>query len=221
MLTDIVSLSNIAVAVFALAALYLTRVQLRSLGDQIEETNRLSISQAYSEISQTATEISNIFLDHPEWYPYFYKGEEVSQESKDQGLRNQLEHISEMFLDFLDSCLSCATLHHSPPWTGPSRRIISVTYLTAAPRCAPMSSTALTPFPIISWPRWASSLSATTSAARSVESWHAREFDEGDESHAAALRRLWGDEWRAHLAPEGYPWVRTWVMRRTGMASRQ
>jgi hypothetical protein len=79
MLTDIVSLSNIAVAIFALAALYLTRVQLRALGSQIEQANQASIAQSYSDIIQTTTEINNIFLDHPEWYPYFYKEKEVSQ----------------------------------------------------------------------------------------------------------------------------------------------
>src|ERR1700691_4390079 len=105
MLTDIVSLSNIAVAIFALAALYLTRVQLRALGSQIEQANQASIAQAYSDIIQTTTEINHVLLEHPEWYPYFYKGKPVSQAPEDEELRDQLEHISEMFLDFHDMLL--------------------------------------------------------------------------------------------------------------------
>ena len=214
MLSDIVSLSNIAVAVFALAALYFTRVQLRQLGDQIEQANQATISQAYSEISQTSTEINNIFLDHPEWYPYFYKGEEVSQEPGDQKLRNQLEHISEVFLDFLDMLLELrnvtpfSTIDWSL-WEDYFRFIFNSSpalrsYVLSSTNSIPDYQLATLGFIVV----------RDNVSGQVVGSWHAREFDEDDESHATAMQRLWGNEWRAHVAPEGYPWVRTWIMRR-------
>jgi hypothetical protein len=214
MLTDIVSLSNIAVAIFALAALYLTRVQLQALGGQIEQANQASIAQAYSDIIQTTTEINNIFLDHPEWYPYFYKGEEVKQDLGDQEFLNQLEHISEMFLDFLDMLLELRNVTPFSPmdwslWEDYFRYIFNS---SPALRSYVVNST--NPLPDYQLATLGFIVVRDHVSGQVVESWHAREFDEGDESHAAALRRLWGDEWRAHLAPAGYPWVRTWVMRR-------
>jgi hypothetical protein len=214
MLSDIVSLSNIAVAVFALAALYFTRVQLRQLGSQIEQANQATISQAYSEISQTSTEINNIFLDHPEWYPYFYKGEEVSQEPGDQKLRNQLEHISEVFLDFLDMLLELrnVTPFSTIDWSlwGDYFRFIFNSspalrsYVLSSTNSIPDYQLATLGFIVV----------RDDVSGQVVGSWHAREFDEDDESHANAMQRLWGNEWREHVAPEGYPWVRTWIMRR-------
>jgi hypothetical protein len=218
MLTDIVSLSNIGVAIFALAALYLTRVQLRALADQIEQANHASISQAYSDIIQTTTDLNNIFLDHPEWYPYFYKGEEVSQDPGDQELRNQLEHISEMFLNFLDMLLELRNVTPFSPmdwslWQDYFRFIFNS---SPALRAYVLNST--NPLPDYQLATLGFIVVRDNVSGQVAGSWHSREFDEDDESHVTAMQRLWGNEWRAHVAPEGYPWVRTWIMRRTGDA---
>ena len=47
-----------------------------------------------------------------------------------------------------------------------------------------------------------------------ADKWRACEFDEGDTSHQAAAQRVWGEDWKEHIAARGYPWVRTRVMRR-------
>jgi hypothetical protein len=213
MLTDIVSLSNMGVAIIALAALYLTRAQLRTLGSQIEQANQASIAQAYSDIIQTTTEINNIFLDHPEWYPYFYKGKEVSQDPGDQELRNQLEHISETFLDFLDMLLELRNVTPFSPmdwslWEDYFRYIFNS---SPALRSYVLDST--NSFPDYQLAALGFIVVRDNVSGQIMGSWHVREFDEDDESHALAMRRLWGNEWRAHMAPAGYPWVRTWIMR--------
>jgi hypothetical protein len=218
MLTDIVALSNIAVAVFALAALYLTRVQLRALGDQIDQANQASIAQSYSNIIQTANEINNIFLDHPEWYPYFYKGAEVSQDPEHEELRDQLEHVSETFIDFLDMLheLRSVTPSSSMDWSlwedyfryvfnsSPALR----SYVNHSTNSLPDYQLTSMGFIVV----------RDNVTGQVVGNWHARELDEEDESHVLAMQRLWGNEWRARVAPAGYPWVQTWVMRRTGDA---
>jgi hypothetical protein len=214
MLTDIVSLSNIAVAIFALAALYLTIVQLRALGDQIDQANQASIAQAFSDIIQTTTEINNIFLDHPEWYPYFYKGEGVSQDTANQELRNQLEHISEMFLDFLDMLFELRNVTPFSPmdwslWEDYFRSIFN-----SSPALRSYVLNSASPLPDYQLATLGFIVVRDNLSGQVVGSWHAREFDEDDESHATAMQRLWGNEWRTHVAPAGYPWVRTWIMRR-------
>lgn len=213
MLTDIVSFSNIAVAIFALAALYFTRVQLRALGDQVHQANQASIAQSYSQIIQATTEINNIFLDHPEWYPYFYKGKEVDQGPEGEELRNQLEHVSETFLDFLDMLLELRSVTPFSPmdwslWQDYFRRVYN-----SSPALRAYATASDNGFPDYQLTALGLIIVRNDVSGQIMSIWHACEFDENNDSHVLAMRRLWGSEWCAYVAPAGYPWVRTWVMR--------
>lgn len=218
MLADIVALSNIAVAVFALAALYLTRIQLRALGSQIEQANQASIAQSYGSIIQMATEINNIFLDHPEWYPYFYKGAEAGRDPEHEELRDQLEHVSETFVDFLDMLHELRSVTPFSPmdwslWENYFRYVFN-----NSPALRSYVNDSTNQLPDYQLTSMGFIVVRDGVSGQVVGNWHACEFDERDESHTLAMQRLWGNEWRARVAPAGYPWVRTWMMRRTGDA---
>jgi hypothetical protein len=213
-LSDIVSLSNIAVAVVAIVALYLTRIQLRVLGDQVVQANQAALSQAYSQISQATAEFNEMFLDHPEWYSYFYEGKEAGSGREDLTLRTQLEHVSETFMDFVDVVVE---LRNAAPFAAmdwstweswfrfvynnsPALRAWVLDNVTFCPdyQLAPLG------FIVV----------RDAISGQVTGRWHACEFDEDDASHISAAQRLWADNWKAHISAPGFPWVRTWVMQR-------
>jgi hypothetical protein len=218
MLSGIVSFSNIAVAMIALGALYFTRVQLRVLGNQIDQASKASIAQTYGQIAEITADMDRMFLEHPEWYPYFYEGKEVDRDPQGQTLRIQLEHAAETFMDFVDMLLELRNVSpfSTMDWSLWEQYFRSVYNSSPALRSFISESLISNSLPDYELAALGLIVVRDTVSGQIAETWHAREFDQSDGSHQAVAELLWGDEWRSCLAPVGYPWVRTWVMRRIG-----
>jgi hypothetical protein len=212
MLTDVVSLSTIAVAVVALAALYFTWAQLRVLSKQMAQANRVAITQAYSEVSSATAEFDKLFLDHPEWHPYFYEGKEA--DSEDLELIKALDHICESLMDYVDVVIE---LRNLAPFSGmdwstwetwfrffynnsPAFRVWALDNISICPDYE---------LAVLGLIVMRDRLSGVV-----TEKWHACEYDENNASHNTAAQHLWAEDWKARIPEAGYPWVRMWMMRR-------
>jgi hypothetical protein len=212
MLTDIVSLSTIAVAIIALTALYFTRAQLKVLGDQVAQASQATIVQTYSSISSATAEFNKTFLENPKWYQFFYEGQKADDE--EIALRDELGHVCEIFMDYVDVVIE---LRNSAPFSA-----VDWSTWESWFRCIYNNSPVLREWVLDNIPFYPDYEFAIFGfivmrdplSGVIVEKWHIFEFDENDESHKMAAQKIWAEGWRSSVPTDGYPWVRTWVMGR-------
>ncbi|HXH92048.1 MAG TPA: hypothetical protein VNN25_10745 [Thermoanaerobaculia bacterium] len=91
---DLVTLAVVA------AGFYLGLDQAKKLTESIESSNRSNNLSTWSTITNQGMEIDKIFVDHPEFQPYFFEG--VVIRSKDPNFP-RAKAIATAFLDYIDS----------------------------------------------------------------------------------------------------------------------
>lgn len=105
--------SSVAAVLALIAVFYALRQWQESQRQTVLLTNA-NMATVYQHVAAMMLEINRYFLEHPEWKPYFYDGEEVPGRM-DKREREQIETLAEMFADFIDliSVLEQTTESHS------------------------------------------------------------------------------------------------------------
>jgi hypothetical protein len=88
-------------ALLAVGATIAAVRQLRFINTQTATSASANTSQAYAVVSQQMGEIRTLFLEHPEWYPYFYEGK-APPKVLDPREKDRLEVVCEAICDFAD-----------------------------------------------------------------------------------------------------------------------
>jgi len=232
---EVSALATIAGAAGGFAALFLAWHQVRRQVDDIAKQRSLqsqaaqlaakgSISQSYGQISQHMADVSRHFLEHPEWFPYFY--EKRGAPLGDKELSHQLEIMCESLMDFVDSVVEQRR-------TVPRGRMDWSTwesYFRSLYDCSPVLqkyvADSLGLYPDYVFAALGLIVVRNTLTGHKLGAWRARELayqpddpEDGEEvkvvaSDRALLAAVFGDERPKGGAP-GYPWVRTWVVANT------
>lgn len=106
---------NVVSTTAVVASLVFAALQTRSLKRQTEAANRLALSSEGRQTLQYLHEILRIFLDHPEWRPWFFAGRVYHEALHDV----RIPLVGEMLADVLEVGLDTVrtvTTEDSPDW---------------------------------------------------------------------------------------------------------
>jgi len=73
--------------------------QARRHTEALELQNRAVETQSWQMITLQMNDISKLFIEHPDLYPYFYEKQRISSKDK---IHPQVISMADMFLDFMD-----------------------------------------------------------------------------------------------------------------------
>lgn len=85
-----------------LATVGIFSLQTRQMARQSRATETAILSSVHQSITDNMLEIDRIFIDHPEFRPFFYENTPLPSEPIQ---RNQLISVAELFIDFVENHL--------------------------------------------------------------------------------------------------------------------
>ena len=85
----------------ALGGLGFVLLQVRDLAGQQKLAAKAATSLLYGVVSEAMSRVNNLFYLHPEWVEYFYEG--APAPARDSDLRTQLDMVCELVMDFVDA----------------------------------------------------------------------------------------------------------------------
>jgi hypothetical protein len=104
----------LAVALFGNFVLFLSMVLL---GLQLRSGARATLASVYQAMNDNMLQINHLFIDRPSLRPYFYDGQELTDESAEE--RQRIEATAELFINFTDNVLTQMPLlprNLAEPW---------------------------------------------------------------------------------------------------------
>jgi hypothetical protein len=104
----------LAVALFGNFVLFLSMVLL---GLQLRSGARATLASVYQAMNDNMLQINHLFIDRPSLRPYFYGGQELTDESAEE--RQRIEATAELFINFTDNVLTQMPLlprNLAEPW---------------------------------------------------------------------------------------------------------
>ena len=120
----------LAVALFGnlvlLVSVTLLGLQVREMTRQSSHGARATLASVYQAMNDNMLQINRLFIDRPSLRPYFYGGQEVTDESRDE--RERVESTAELFTNFIDNVLTQMPLlpsHLAEPWRNYFRSVIT------------------------------------------------------------------------------------------------
>jgi hypothetical protein len=103
---------------FALiVSVILLGLQVREMAKQSSHGARATLASVYQAMNDNMLQISRLFIDRPSLRPYFYRAQELADESPEE--RERIEATAELFINFIDNVLTQMPLLPSSlaePW---------------------------------------------------------------------------------------------------------
>ncbi len=206
--------------VIALGGLFFVWKQVRDLATQQKLAAKAATSLLYGVVSEAMARVNNLFYLHPEWVQYFYGGVDVPASKSD--LHTQLEMVCELVMDFVDAVVEQKRVlpdDVSMDWSTWEayfrflyvRSPVLQEFVDENLDFYPDYFLAALGFLVVREPKTGETLSR----------WTACEVDPDEKDPKQVPHVTWaaGVLDLTKLPPRGFPWNRTWVLRRKAEAT--
>jgi hypothetical protein len=202
----------------ALGGLVFVFFQVRDLAKQQKLAAKAATSLLYGVVSEAMSRVNNLFYLHPEWVRYFYEGEEAP--ANDPDLRTQLDMVCELVMDFVDAIVEQKRVLPADismdwsTWEAYFRFLYD-----QSPVLQDHVDENLNFYPDYFLAALGFITVRNPKTGETVSKWTAREVDR-DEKDAKQLPNvtLAAGILGRELPPQGFPWNRTWIIRRKAQA---
>jgi hypothetical protein len=206
----------------ALGGLVFVLIQVRDLASQQKLAAKAATSLLYGVVSEAMSRVNNLFYLHPEWVRYFYEGEDAP--ASDTDLRTQLDMVCELVMDFVDAVVEQKRVLPADiamdwsTWEAYFRFLYH-----RSPMLQEFVEDNLDFYPDYFLAALGYLVVRDRKTGESLGTWTARELDPGekDPKQVPDVMLAAGILGREKLPPRGFPWNRTWIIRRKAEAVGQ
>ena len=206
----------------ALGGLGFVLVQVRDLARQQKLAAKAATSLLYGVVSEAMSRVNNLFYLHPEWVRYFYEGEEAP--ASDTALRTQLDMVCELVMDFVDAVVEQKRVLPADiamdwsTWEAYFRFLYD-----RSPMLQEFVEENLAFYPDYFLAALGYLVVREQETGEALSKWTARELDpdEKDPEQVPHVTLAAGILEFPKLPPRGFPWNRTWIIRRKAEAVGQ
>ena len=208
--------------VIALGGLVFVVLQVRDLARQQKLAAKAATSLLYGVVSEAMSRVNNLFYLHPEWVRYFYEGEEAP--ASDADLRTQLDMVCELVMDFVDAVVEQKRVLPADismdwsTWEAYFRFLYN-----RSPVLQEFVEDNLDFYPDYFLAALGYLVVREHHTGHTLSTWTACELDPDEKDakqvpHMTLAARILE---REKLPPKGFPWNRTWIIRRKAEAAGQ
>jgi hypothetical protein len=210
--------------VVALGGLFFVWIQVRALARQQMLAARAATSLLYGVVSEAMYRVNNVFYEHPGWVQYFYEAVEAPSRLSEAELLTQLDRVCELVMDFVDAVVEQKRVLPDEVSMDWSTWEAYFRYLYVnSPVLRTFIDENLDLYPDYFFAAFGYLVVREQNTGHILGTWIACEVDpdERDPEQVPDVTMAAGILECKELPAQGFPWNRTWIIRRKAKAAGQ
>ncbi len=210
--------------VVALFGLVFVVIQVRDLARQQKLAAKAATSLLYGVVSEAMYRVNNVFYEHPGWVQYFYEAVEAPSRLSEAELLTQLDRVCELVMDFVDAVVEQKRVLPAEVSMDWSTWEAYFRYLYVnSPVLRTFIDENLDLYPDYFFAAFGYLVVRERDTGHILSTWIACEVDpdERDPEQVPHVTMAAAILERKKLPPQGFPWNRTWIIRRKAEAAGQ